>query len=384
MQLIRFCSAVAFKNRLGPFSLGRRVQIAASSINLDPAETTFLNHPIIRQKYEVVYDSEKPDIVFLDLKSGKQNTYRYYLLALAMRRMYGWSPLLIVPYYENIRLPDLKFLDRTFSSSPPSARNITLGLRTTSLLSSDWLEHRKRPKLKFCNFLYSRSRADTAVRRAFCKLLMHYKQIDCPARSLYNTKVPVGKDMEDKIAFLADYKFTIAFESSSHPAYVTEKILHPFLVGSIPIYWGSPKIADYFNPASFINCHDYACFEDVVERVIAIDQDPELYARYVDAPITVPGNYYHDLERKVRAYWKTLVAEILERRQKQSGWLDHHARLMWMVLSHLNLDIANIRKVLTPSFRTLKTRINARIEQPAASELGIYPSDLDRVPQGLE
>ena len=35
---------------------------------------------------------------------------------------------------------------------------------------------------------------------------------------------------------------TIAFENSSFPGYTTEKIFEPMLEGSIPIYWGNPRV----------------------------------------------------------------------------------------------------------------------------------------------
>ena len=53
----------------------------------------------------------------------------------------------------------------------------------------------------------------------------------------------------------------------------------------MPIYWGNPDIASEFNPDSFINCHDFASFEEAVEFIRKVDQDDELYLKMAKAPI---------------------------------------------------------------------------------------------------
>ncbi|KOX68777.1 Alpha-(1,3)-fucosyltransferase 11 [Melipona quadrifasciata] len=46
---------------------------------------------------------------------------------------------------------------------------------------------------------------------------------------------------EDFLSFIANYKFTIAFENAVCDDYITEKLWRPLTVGSIPIYYGSPS-----------------------------------------------------------------------------------------------------------------------------------------------
>ena len=41
--------------------------------------------------------------------------------------------------------------------------------------------------------------------------------------------------------------FSITVENDSYPTYWSEKILDCFATGTIPIYYGSPDIGDYFN-----------------------------------------------------------------------------------------------------------------------------------------
>ena len=42
--------------------------------------------------------------------------------------------------------------------------------------------------------------------------------------------------------FLGRYKFIIAYENGVCEDYITEKFWRPLLVGSVPIYYGSPTI----------------------------------------------------------------------------------------------------------------------------------------------
>jgi len=46
---------------------------------------------------------------------------------------------------------------------------------------------------------------------------------------------------------LNDYMFSFVVENGSYSTYFTEKILDCFATGTIPIYWGSPDIGEYFN-----------------------------------------------------------------------------------------------------------------------------------------
>jgi len=42
------------------------------------------------------------------------------------------------------------------------------------------------------------------------------------------------------------YKFTIAFENAICDDYITEKLWRPLIVGSVPIYYGSPSFKVLF------------------------------------------------------------------------------------------------------------------------------------------
>lgn len=152
--------------------------------------------------------------------------------------------------------------------------------RTNPIRDFDLVRNRS---VKFCNFLYSNERAHERI--DFLDRLQRYRSVDSGGRVRNNIGYRVGNKPE----FLSNYKFTIAFENESHPGYATEKIIEPLLMGSIPIYWGDPRIEDDFNPDCLVNVHRFSDFDAVIEEVMRIDADDSLWERYVSAPIFRDG-----------------------------------------------------------------------------------------------
>jgi hypothetical protein len=60
------------------------------------------------------------------------------------------------------------------------------------------------------------------------------------------------------VALYGTYRFVVCFENAASRGYVTEKVVNAMLAGAIPIYWGAPDAAAYFNPRAMVNCADYA------------------------------------------------------------------------------------------------------------------------------
>ena len=55
---------------------------------------------------------------------------------------------------------------------------------------------------------------------------------------------------------LNDYMFSVTLENAQYRTYITEKLMDCFVTGTIPIYWGSPDIGDYFNEDGIIKFTD--------------------------------------------------------------------------------------------------------------------------------
>jgi len=57
----------------------------------------------------------------------------------------------------------------------------------------------------------------------------------------------VDKHIDMKSDSLNDYMFQIAIENAQRTNYFSEKIYDCFATGTVPIYWGAPNIADFFD-----------------------------------------------------------------------------------------------------------------------------------------
>jgi hypothetical protein len=73
-----------------------------------------------------------------------------------------------------------------------------------------------------------------------------------------------------------NYKFVLCMENKSAPGYITEKILNAYLGGSIPIYKGDTEtVTKFFNPKSFVNIDNFKNFEECIDYIINLANDPK-------------------------------------------------------------------------------------------------------------
>ncbi|MGE7470877.1 glycosyltransferase family 10 domain-containing protein [Bosea sp. NPDC003192] len=147
-------------------------------------------------------------------------------------------------------------------------------------------------ELKFCNFIYSNGNCHP-YRDAFFKQLHAIKHVDAAGGHLNNCNTQPQAAFSAgweaaKVAFQRNYKFSIAMENSSTPGYTTEKIVHALAAGTIPIYFGDSLVARQFNSKRFINCHDFDNEDQVISRIIEIDNNDELFYSILNEPFFPP------------------------------------------------------------------------------------------------
>jgi hypothetical protein len=107
--------------------------------------------------------------------------------------------------------------------------------------------------------------------------------------------LPPGDRYQVKVDWLAGYRFNLAFENTRRAGWCTEKLVDPLHVNTIPIYWGDPRVKEFFNPESFICRDDFSSDHELAEYVLHVDDTPELYAKYIQAPPfhkNVPNSAY--------------------------------------------------------------------------------------------
>jgi hypothetical protein len=136
-------------------------------------------------------------------------------------------------------------------------------------------------KTSFCSFVVSNP--NCTERNEFFKKLHARKHVDSGGKLFNNINANLNGEAA-KIEFLSTRKFNICFEPYAYPGYVTEKILHAFYAGTVPIYWGSETISSDFNPNAFINVNNFSTQDDAIDYILEVDADERKYNEYVNAP----------------------------------------------------------------------------------------------------
>lgn len=134
-------------------------------------------------------------------------------------------------------------------------------------------------KTKFCCMIVSNPRASKRIE--FFNKLSQIKKVDSGGKVLNN----IGHRVKDKMEFISDYKFVFSFENESEEGYTTEKIVEPIFKDCIPIYWGNKKVYKDFNSTRFINYHDFNSEEELIEKLIEIDQNFDLGTEIIAQPV---------------------------------------------------------------------------------------------------
>ena len=177
---------------------------------------------------------------------------------------------------------------------------------------SDW-EYVASTKNNFCNFIYSHP---VSFRNAIFAACNKYKHVVAAGRCENNMDGwLLPNDDLGKINFLRPYKFTLAIENSIWPGYLTEKLVEPMLVNSIPIYVGDPLAPQTFNRESYIDYSSFDSIKHMVDFVREIDNDKSLYLKMLSVPFyrdnRVPG---YAKESVIKAFFDSIFDEVKRRR----------------------------------------------------------------------
>ena len=154
-----------------------------------------------------------------------------------------------------------------------------------------------RPKSETAPAVYIASNPrDRSGRDVWVRELMMHLAVDSYGKCLNNRTLKADLGRDSKLATIARYRFTLAFENSIAPDYVTEKYFDPLIAGSVPVYLGAPDIADY---APGEHCHidvaDFAGPKALAQRLRFLAEHDEEYERYLDWRRTGPRDAFRAL-----------------------------------------------------------------------------------------
>ena len=137
------------------------------------------------------------------------------------------------------------------------------------------------------------SNPNGSIRNRFCEELEKHmtvtyaggykNNIGGPIEYLYNSK--------EFLEYVGQFKFIIAMENSEEETYITEKIMHGLLGGSIPVYWGSKRVSDYFNTDRILTVENETAFDSIIQTMKTMKA--ESWLQKVNAmPFTESGKLY--------------------------------------------------------------------------------------------
>lgn len=159
---------------------------------------------------------------------------------------------------------------------------------------------------KFCSIVVSNSRYADPTRERFFNLLSEYKRVDSGGM-LWNN---VGGAVPNKLDFVSRYKFNIAFENSQVYGYTTEKIMDAMVANSMPIYWGNKEVYKDFNKESFINANDFLSLDDLVEYIVKLDSNDDLYVEKLSQPWIYDESIF-DWENRLMSFFDNIFSKSL-------------------------------------------------------------------------
>jgi hypothetical protein len=120
-----------------------------------------------------------------------------------------------------------------------------------------WIQNKKiYKKNQLCSFIVS-NKNWTSGHKFRLEILNKYKEkIDHYGRGFPNelpwSYVENGVEESGKLLALKNYFFSFAFENDNYQSIFCEKITDCFATGTIPIFWGTPNISNFFDKEGII------------------------------------------------------------------------------------------------------------------------------------
>lgn len=153
-------------------------------------------------------------------------------------------------------------------------------------------------KTELCSFIgrldHGWSAPGYSLRKEVYRLLRGNPNVTCFGRDT--------QPLERKADGLRRYAFSVAMENCRADYYFTEKLIDCLLAGTIPIYWGCPSIARFFDPAgilSFSTLRELASLLESLTFERYCELRPYVEKNFAHVLDTLMGDYHGYLHRAV-------------------------------------------------------------------------------------
>lgn len=210
----------------------------------------------------------------------------------------------------------------------------------------------------FANFIASHD-SEYNIRGDFFHQLSKYKRVEAPGSYLNNMEDQYTVTLDDtKIDFQKKTKFTICFESTAHYGFITEKLTDAFYSDTVPIYYGSSTVSSIFNPAAFINCSDYASMDDVVKKVMELDQDDDQYLEVLRQPIFRQPDYVDTKMEELDAFICNIIDQGPKSAYRRSRVFAAKASEDYLLSHRKNCEETSSREMLQIVSKRLANKLH--------------------------
>ncbi|WP_334082906.1 glycosyltransferase family 10 domain-containing protein [Helicobacter typhlonius] len=264
---------------------------------------------ILSKHYDIEITPHNPDYVFYSVMGNEHINYdciRIFSTGENVRADFNFCDYAIGFDYMQFEDRYLRYpFYLHYKEAMEKARNKHLHITPQTL------ENKKR----FCTFVVSNGKADS-IRSQFFDKLMQYKHIDSGGKYKNNIGAPVA----DKLAFLSEGKFNIAFENSSANGYTTEKLIEAFAAGTIPLYWGDESVSlpldssgGGVNPKSFVRLNDFASFEEAIAYIEFLDTHNDAYLAILREETFLDSNHEAIFDKKLESFLLHIFNQPLEK-----------------------------------------------------------------------
>lgn len=113
---------------------------------------------------------------------------------------------------------------------------------------------------------------DRCGRNEYLGELVAAMPVDSYGRLHQTRTLPADQGTASKLATVARYRFTAAFENSLTDDYVTEKFFQPLVMGSVPVVRGAANIAEFApSPDCYVDAGRFSSAEELARYLLSID-----------------------------------------------------------------------------------------------------------------
>lgn len=138
---------------------------------------------------------------------------------------------------------------------------------------------------------------DVPIRRRLVDELSNYGEVE-----LYG-KVG-GRYLEDRSILTNKFRFVLCPENDYYPGYVTEKVMHAYAMGAIPIYWGGLTKHQGINEDSILTIDPSQTLKNQIARISNLDK--ESYREIYEQPLMLQEPNWQEITGKILNWLDTL------------------------------------------------------------------------------